>query len=148
MSLQRMLHAGVGLPEAAFHAAGTATDEEEPAAGPSYSSSEEDAGEVPLGHALDLPSSSCNWRERFPLADNEAYPDCRGEVSVLSVHVEAVTMPSQPHSYYRIPAVHLASGAPVFLVAPITIPSTGIVFRDYPEITPEALTSWQPKGDR
>ena len=72
---------------------------------------------------------------------------------MLSVHVEAVTMPGEPHSYYHIPAVHLASGAPVFLIAPMTIPSPGIVFRDYPEfgpmpvLPPDALTSWPPKEE-
>ena len=53
----KTLEAGVGLPEAAFlhlwDAAGAATEEEEPEAGPSYSSSDEEAGEISLGYALD-----------------------------------------------------------------------------------------------
>ena len=176
-SLQQTLLQGIGLPETAFlclwDAAGTSAERVVPVeetvrdrggatvASPPWasgsqepaqdSSSEEEAYQIPLGETLPMSSDSTDCRERFPLGEHTSFPDCRGEVSLYVPHVEAAQMTSLPHDYYRVPALHLASGAPVYLVAPTTIPCPGLIFRDYPEFTPVPvmrpidLQAWQSK---
>ena len=52
----------------------------------------------------------------------------------------------------RVPAIHVATGAPGFLVAPSSVPSAALLFRDVPEFAPaprvnvEALSAWPNTG--
>ena len=146
-SLQQTLLQGIGLPESAFQrlwdAAGTgapvASGSQEPAQ--VDSSSEEECNQLPVGEPLPMNSDSTAYQERFPLGVHKDHQDIAGDVSLYVPHVEAVQMDSQPHDYYRVPAIHLASGAPVYLVAPTSIPCPGLLFRDYPAFAPVPVMS-------
>ena len=115
------------------------------------SSSEEEFYSIPVGEPLPMASDSTAYQERFPLGEHKEFPELQGDVSLYVPRVDATRMTSSPHDYYRIPALHLASGAPVYLVAPTTIPCPGLIFRDYPEFAPVPvmrpmdLKDWQFK---
>ena len=88
-------------------------------------------------------SASCDWRDRYPIGGAEEIPSCRDVVEVYRPLADSLVVPGpRGGRFFRIPAVHSASGAPAVLLAPSTVISPGVVFRDCPEFEPVSLDPW------
>ena len=90
---------------------------------------------MPVGNPLPMASVSPDWKERFPLGAQASNPDCREGTSILLPRLEPALVCGDV-GRLRVPAIHLATGAPAFLVAPATVPNPGLLFRDLPEFAP------------
>ena len=77
----------------------------------------------------------------------ESHPSVRDETSILLLCAEPALVEGETN-HLRVPAIHVATGAPAFLVAPATVPSAALLFRDVPEFAPiplvevEEMSAW------
>ena len=108
---------------------------------PAGSSVSDELVPMPMGRLLEIPEDdSTDYRVRYPLGTHVTHPSVRKQVSVLVPCPEPALVPGDK-DMLRVPAVHRATGTPAFLVAPATVPSPGLLFRDVPEFSPVPIMS-------
>ena len=96
--------------------------------------------ELPLGETVEMVAGAPDYRDRYPLGPAADYPSCRREVQAFLLSPDAAVVPSPTgQEMFRVPALHRRTRMQAVLVAPTTIGSVGLIFRDCPEFDPVPL---------
>ena len=98
---------------------------------PTGSSDTDEVLPMPRGLLLNMPD---------PLGALASHPSVRADTSILLLCPEPALVEGEADRL-RVPAIHIATGAPAFLVAPATVPSAALLFRDVPEFAPIPIAS-------